>query len=202
RIASVAHRHGVDFNELRGRWPVIARILKKQVAGFGDRYGYDVSYLHDLVDTDRTGAVKMLLVGPFTRHRFGLPAAPYFAAKIIATRRADCGACLKLAIDMAAEAGVPLAAIRQLLLGSGEEAPPEMQLAARYAHAALDNDPALPAAIEACTRRWGKRGLAGLAAAVTARQLYPVFKRGLGHTTSCTPVMAWLRSPDEGRLDS
>ena len=177
---------------------MITRILKRQVTGFGNRYGYDVSYLRELVDTDRSGAVKTLLLGPFTRHRFGLPAAPYFAAKIVATRRADCGACLKLAIDMAAEAGVPLAAIRQLLLGSGEEAPPEMQLAARYAHAVLDNDPALPEAIEACARRWGKRGLAGLAAAVTAGQLYPVFKRGLGHGTSCTPVIAWLRVPDEG----
>ena len=181
---------------------MIARILKRQVAGFGNRYGYDASYLHELVDTDCTGAVKLLLVGPFTRHRFGLPAAPYFAAKIIATRRADCGACLKLAIDMAVEAGVPLAAIRQLLLGSGEEAPPDMRLAARYADAVLDNDPALPAAIAACTRRWGKRGLAGLAAAVTAGQLYPVFKRGLGHGTSCTPVMAWLSAPDEGSRDS
>ena len=180
---------------------MIARILRKQVAGFGDRYGYDVSYLQDLVDADRTGAVKTLLVGPFTRHRFGLPAAPYFAAKIVATRRADCGACLKLAIDMAVEAGVPLAAIRQLLLGSGEEAPPDMRLAARYAHAVLDNDPALPEAIAACTRRWGKRGLAGLAAAVTAGQFYPVLKRGLGHGSSCTPVMAWLRASNEASAD-
>ena len=131
-----------------------------------------------------------------------MPPAPYFAANITATRRADCGSCLKLAIDMAVEAGVPLAAIRQLLLGSGDAAPPEMQLAAQYARAVLDNDPAVPEAIEACTRRWGKRGLAGLAAAVTAGQFYPLFKRGLGHGTSCTPVMAWLRAPDEGSPDS
>ena len=181
---------------------MIRRILKRQVAAFGDRYGYDASYLHELVDIDRKGAVKVMLLGPFTRHRSGLPAAPYFAAKIIATGRADCGACLKLAIDMAVEAGVPLVAIRQLLLGSGEEAAPDMRTAARYAHAVLDNDPSLPEAIEACTRRWGKRGLAGLAAAVTAGQFYPVFKRGLGHGSSCTPVMTWLRALGEGSRDS
>ena len=89
---------------------------------------------------------------------------------------------------------MPLTAIRQLLLGPRAEAPPDMQLAARYAHAVLDKDSALPAAIEACTRRWGGRGFAGLSASVTAGQLYPVFKRGLGHGTSCTPVMAWLRT--------
>ena len=80
---------------------MISRILKKQVAGFGDRYGYDIGYMQDLVDTDRRGAVQLLLAGAFTRRRFGLPAAPYFAAKITATRHADCGSCLKLAIDMA-----------------------------------------------------------------------------------------------------
>jgi len=197
RDAPVAHHHGI-FNESAWEVPVIARILKKQVAGFGDRYGYDAGYLKELVDIDLIGAVKLLLAGAFIRHRFGLPAAPWFVVRIIATRRADCGACLKLAIDMAVEAGVPLAAIRHLLLGSWEEAPPDMRLAARYAHAVLDNDPALPAAIAACRRRWGKRGLAGLAAAVTAGQFYPVFKRGLGHATSCAPVIAWLRAPDEG----
>ena len=146
---------------------MISRILKKQVAGFGDRYGYDIGYMQDLVDTDRRGAVQLLLAGAFTRRRFGLPAAPYFAAKITATRHADCGSCLKLAIDMAVEAVVPLAAIRQLLLGTEGEAPPEMELAARYARAVLDNDPSLLEVIEECTRRWAKRGLAGLTAAVT-----------------------------------
>ena len=180
---------------------MIARILKKQVAGFGDRYGYDAGDLKELVDIDLIGAVKLLLAGAFIRHRFGLPAAPWFAARITAARRADCGTCLKLAIDMAVEAGVPLAAIRRLLLGSGKESPPDMQLAARYARAVLDNDPGLPATIEACARRWGKRGLAGLAAAVTAGQFYPVLKRGLGHGSSCTPVMAWLRAPNEASAD-
>ena len=181
---------------------MISRILKKQVAGFGDRYGYDIGYMQDLVDTDRRGAVQLLLAGAFTRRRFGLPAAPYFAAKITATRHADCGSCLKLAIDMAVEAGVPLAAIRQLLLGTEGEAPPEMELAARYARAVLDNDPSLLEVIEECTRRWAKRGLAGLAAAVTGGQFYPLLKRGLGHGSSCTPVMAWLRAPDQGSPDS
>ena len=171
---------------------MITRILKRQVAGFGDRYGYDVGYLRDLVDADPTGAVKTLLIGPFTRHRFGLPAAPYFAAKIIATRRADCGACLKLAIDMAVEAGVPLPDIRRLLVDSAGEAPPEMLLAARYARAVAEHDPALPGIIEECTRRWGKRGLAGLAAAVTGGQFFPLLKRGLGQSSACTPVLAWL----------
>ena len=137
---------------------MIGRTLKRLFARFGYRYGYDTSYMQNLVDSDRNGATKLALASLFTRYRFGLPAAHYFAAKIMATRYADCGSCLKLAIDMAAEAGVPLAHIRRLLLGPEEEAPPEMRLAARYARAVSENDPALSDIIEDCTRRWGETG--------------------------------------------
>ena len=171
---------------------MIARTLKRAFARFGSGYGYDASYLQDLVDTDRTGALRLALASSFTRHRFGLPPAPYFAAKIIATRHADCGSCLKLAIDMAVEAGVPLPDIRRLLVGSDGEAPREMRLAARYARAVAEHDPALPGIIEECTRCWGKRGLAGLAAAVAGGQFFPLLKRGLGRGSACTPVLAWL----------
>ena len=181
---------------------MIGRTLKRLFARFGYRYGYDTSYMQNLVDSDRNGATKLALASLFTRYRFGLPPAPYFAAKIIATRYADSGSCLKLAIDMAAEAGVPLAHIRRLLLGPEEEAPPEMRLAARYARAVSENDPALSDIIEDCTRRWGKRGLAGLAAAVTSGQFYPLFKRGLGHGNTCTPVLAWLRTVEAAPIEN
>ena len=173
---------------------MIARTLKRSFARFGSRYGYDTGYMQELVDKDRNGALKLALASSFTRHRFRLPPAPYFAAKIVATRYADCGSCLKLAIDMAVEAGVPLQDIRRLLVGSEQEAPLEMRLAARYARAVSEHDPALPEIIEECMRRWGKRGLAGLAAAVTGGQFFPMLKRGLGQDSACTPVLAWLRS--------
>ena len=175
---------------------MIGRTLKRSFARFGSRYGYDTSYLQELVDTDRNGALKLALASASTRHRFGLPPAPYFAAKIIATRYADCGSCLKLAIDMAAEAGVPLRDIRPLLVGPEEEALPEMRLAARYARAVSENDPAVPEIIAECIRCWGKRGLAGLAAAVAGGQFFPVLKRGLGQGRACTPVLAWLRTAE------
>ena len=63
---------------------MISAVLKKQFAGFGDRYGYDTGYLQEIVDLDLGGAVKLGLVSKFTDHRFGLPASAYFAAKVTA----------------------------------------------------------------------------------------------------------------------
>lgn len=166
--------------------------LKKAFRKFGARYGYDTAYLTELADLDVGGAFKLGLVSLFTDHRFGLEAAPYFAARITAARQADCGACLRLAIAMAREAGVPMVAIRAMLAGAAETAPRDMALARHYAEAVLVNDPALMNIIAACEARWGKRGVAGLAAATVSGTFYPLLKRGLGHGNSCEPVLAWL----------
>lgn len=93
---------------------------------------------------------------------------------------------------MAREAGVPMRHIRAMLLDGAESAPRTMALARHYAEAVLANDPALLNIIAACEARWGKAGLAGLAAATVSGSFYPLLKRGLGHGNACEPVLAWL----------
>lgn len=171
---------------------MLALLLKRAFRKFGGRYGYDTSYLTELVDADTSGAFKLGLVSPFTDHRFGLAAAPYFAARITAARQTDCGSCLRLTIAMAREAGVPMRDIRAMLLGGAETAPREMSLARHYAEAVLANDPALMNVLAACEALWGKTGVAGLAAATVSGSFYPLLKRGLGHGNACEPVLAWL----------
>ena len=181
---------------------MIGRTLKRLFARFGYRYGYDTSYMQNLVDSDRNGATKLALASLFTRYRFGLPAAHYFAAKIICYPVRRLWLVSETGDRHGGRSGRPLAHIRRLLLGPEEEAPPEMRLAARYARAVSENDPALSDIIEDCTRRWGKRGLAGLAAAVTSGQFYPLFKRGLGHGNTCTPVLPWLRTVEAAPIEN
>ena len=171
---------------------MLGPLLKHAFRRFGARYGYDTVYLTELVDLDAGGGFKLALVSYFTDHRFGLEAAPYFAARITAVRHTDCGSCLRLAIARACEAGVPMAAISAMLSDDASRAPREMALARHYAEAVLANDPTLPQIVGACEARWGKRGLAGLAAATVSGSFYPLLKRGLGHGNTCEPVLAWL----------
>ncbi|MBO6717756.1 MAG: hypothetical protein JJ913_07365 [Rhizobiaceae bacterium] len=177
---------------------MIPTVLKRQFAGFGDRYGYDTTYLQEIVDLDLGGAVKLGLVSKFTDHRFGLPAQAYFAAKVTAAKWADCGSCLRLTIDMAAEAGVRRADLAAMLVGPAEEVPDDMALAAQYAQATIDNAPELAEILAACESRWGRRGVAGLAAATVAGLFYPLFKRGLGYGNVCEPVISELRAQVRG----
>lgn len=176
---------------------MIGWLLKRALRKFEARHDYDTAYMRELVDLSEFGALKLALVSPFTGERFGLPAAPYHAARIVAARAADCGSCLKLAIGMGRDAGVPLAAIRALL--TSDNPPADMALAGHYARAVLDNAPELTDIIPACEARWGRTGVAGLAAAVVSGSLYPTLKRGLGHGNRCEPVLAWLEA--EARTD-
>ncbi|BCH35892.1 hypothetical protein MesoLjLc_78220 [Mesorhizobium sp. L-8-10] len=172
---------------------MLAALLKRQFAQFENRYGYDTAYMRELADIDAVGALKLGLANGFTRHRFGLPANVYFAAKLTGTKWADCGSCLRLVVDMAVEAGVARADVADLLTGS-PGAPPDMKLAARYAAAIIANDPELAEIAAECERRWGRQGIAGLAAATVSGLFYPLFKRGMGYGNACEPVVAALRA--------
>ncbi|AWI60604.1 hypothetical protein [Sinorhizobium fredii] len=173
---------------------MIAALIKRQLAKFQKRYSYDTTYIGEVADLDPHGAVKLALVTGFTGHRFDLPTDAYFAAKITAVQWADCGSCLRLAIAMAIEADVRREEIAALLVGSAADAPEAMVLARRYARAVIENDPCLLEVLEACERRWGRRGVAGLAAATVSGLFYPLFKRGLGYGNACEPVYGELRA--------
>ncbi len=178
---------------------MIASMLKRRLAAFGERYDYDTSYLMELADLDPGGTAKLAMVSAFTGHHFGLPPAPYYAAKAVAAKSADCGPCLELAIAMATEAGVDRADLARILTGRRDEAPGEMALAARYADAVLANGGELADLLAECETRWGRRGVAGLAAAVVSGLFYPMLKRGFGHGLECRPVVARLAAELERR---
>ncbi len=168
--------------------------LKRQFGKFGEHYGYDTSYLEEVANLDTSGAFKLGLVAQFTGHKFGLAAEPYFAAKVTAAKWADCGSCLRLSIAMAAEAGVKRADLIAMLVGPAEDVPADMALAARYTQATIDNAADLPEIIAGCEERWGRKGMAGLSAAVVSGLFYPLFKRGVGYGNVCEPVMAELKA--------
>jgi hypothetical protein len=122
----------------------------------------------------------------------------YFVAKVVATRRSDCGPCLRLVYNMAKEAGIDEAVLRAALqddvtgLNNRDQAE-EVNLAIRYANAVLDHDlPTVGELGEAILARWGRPTLNEIAGAIAFGQFFPTFKRGLLHAQACEPVLAEL----------
>ena len=168
------------------------------MASFARRYDYDASYMGEYADASPGGFLRYLLAAPFSQYQKRAPRHVYFAAKIVATRRSDCGPCLRLVYNMAKEAGIDEAVLRAALqdnvtgLNDRVQAE-EVGLAVRYANAVLDQDlPTVGELGEAILDRWGRPTLNEIAGAIAFGQFFPTFKRGLLHAQACEPVLAEL----------
>lgn len=169
---------------------MIRTMLKKGLGRFERRYGYDAAYMHEIVDTDTVAGVRLMLAVGFLTHDFGAPADMVFAAKIRSALRADCGPCLRLAVDMAREAGLGAETLLPAL-GHGDVGE-DVGLAIRYADAVLENGLELAELTDEVRTRFGDRARAGLAVAILSGQFYPLLKRAMGHAVACEPVLQAL----------
>lgn len=170
---------------------MLRRLLRHAARRFGKRYDYEVGYMEALADLSPRGFLKLGLLTGFFHERFGLPAAPYYAAKFIAARTAGCGPCAMLVVRMAEDAGVSAQQLASIARPGPADA--DMRLAADYAAAVLADSFDLAEMIEAVRNRFGEKGLWGLASAVTAGQFYPTLKRGIGAAQSCEILPAEFR---------
>ena len=92
--------------------------LHKALGKFERSWGYDASYMHDMVDASPRAAWlfgRATAIGQFRRD---LPIEAWYAAGITAVRSEDCGPCTQLAVTMAERKGVSGDVLRALLATS------------------------------------------------------------------------------------
>ncbi len=160
---------------------------------FSRRYEYDVTYLQEMAHVAPGAFFSYLLTAPLTRYRKAAPKDAYYTAKLVATRRFDCGPCLRLVVNMAREAGVDESTLRSVLGGNEEQVSDGVRLAMRYANAVIDQSAAELAELgETVASRWGQAAVTDLALAVAFGAFFPTMKRGLGYAQSCEPVLQEL----------
>ena len=168
------------------------------MGSFARRYDYDASYMGEYAEASPGGFLRYLLAAPLTQYHKRAPKPVYFVAMIVATRRSDCGPCLRLVYTMAKDAGVDEAVIRAALQDdvaglNDHDLAEDVDLAIRYANAVLDHDLTTVAEVgEAILNRWGRPTLNEIAGAIAFGQFFPTFKRGLLHAQACEPVLAEL----------
>lgn len=163
-------------------------LVKKQLDKFERRWGYDTSYVREIVDEAGVGAVMPLQglekAGSFRRN---VPLETYYGAKITAAKLSDCGPCLQLVVSMAEDAGLAADAIRAIL-HRDEQLSSDARLGVDLALATIARDGSGDDARDQILRRWGRAGLVSLAYAIVAAQAYPTFKYAIGHGHACVRV--------------
>ncbi len=163
---------------------MIRSIGHRIIDRFGDRYDYDATYMHEILDVSIRAFLKLAMAQAMNAHREGLPADTLFAARITAVRFEDCGPCAQLVVNMALEAGVAAATVRAIVGRDFDAMGEDAALGVAFADAVLAHNATDEMRARALTR-YGERGLVTLAYAIAATRIYPTMKRVLGHAHTC-----------------
>lgn len=166
---------------------MLRSMIKRYIARFERRYGYDATYMREVVDTSVPAFLKFALMQGMNLHREGVPKEAWHAARVASARHEDCGPCTQLVVDMALEDGVPPATLRAVVARDFTTMPADAALGLRLAEATLAQAPADELRAEA-RRRYGDAGLLSLAFGIATTRIFPTMKRVLGHAHTCERV--------------
>lgn len=170
-------------------------LIRRRLAAFEKKYGYDAGYMHELMDADFTAFRHFARAIGGGQYKGVLPRDAWYAAKLATMQHDDCGPCAQLSIDMALEAGVSVAGLQAAARRDPEAMPADMALAWRFADATLRHDPETDALREQALARWGDKAVAALALAVTLGRLYPTLKYAMGHGKTCQRLTVGEATP-------
>lgn len=165
---------------------MIRAFLTTWLDRFERTWGYDASYMRQVLAARPASAMKFALVSSMASPKDAPPAA-LAAAGIAGTMAEDCGPCAQLGVDMAIAGGVAPAVVRAIVAGDEAAMGEEAAIAWRFARASLARDlTAADAARDAVVTRFGERGLVALSLALTASRMYPTLKYALGYGRACS----------------
>ena len=168
---------------------MLKSILKAAMGRFEERYGYDVSYMRELIDTDPAAFFAFSGVSRMASYRKAAPKAALAAARLVSTLTEDCGPCTQIVVSMAEEEGVAPSVIKGVLTGDEAAMGPDAALAWKFARASLARDmEAADPLRDEIVRRWGKKGLAAVALAIAYSRVFPSVKYALGYGKTCSKV--------------
>jgi hypothetical protein len=173
---------------------MLKRLLRRRLDAFERAFNYDVSHMREILAASVPAFRRLSRLRAMDQHREGVPAAPWYAAKLVATMHEDCGSCTQLVADMALGEGVPPEMVRAVVSGRAEAMDRDVALAHNYARAVLSHDPAADQLRAEVVRRWGRPGLVSLAFGLATSRMYPTLKYALGYGRACTVVRVGDRS--------
>ncbi len=166
-------------------------LIRRRLTAFEARWQYPMDYARALLAGSRRAFFAYARLAPAAALRDAVPAAAWHVAKITALRAEDCGPCTQLAVDMARAEGVADGLLQAVLADDRatlQRLDADAALAHGFAHAWAHRAADLPRQREALQRRFGDKGLATLAMALTAARMFPLLKSALGHDTQCQRV--------------
>ena len=167
---------------------MLRAIFSRYLSGMEKTWSYDASYMREVLATSPWTFLKFAVVTMVVPRR-DAPAEALAAAGLVGTLTEDCGPCTQISVDMAAKGGVAPTVLRAILAGDRPGMGETARLAYDFARASLEKRLEEADALrDEIVRRWGQKGLAAIALALTTARMYPTLKYALGHGKSCSRV--------------
>lgn len=163
-------------------------LIGRRIVAFERTYGYDTSYVRDMLDADPRAVLALGGIERMARYRRRVPKEAWYAAKLVAVLAEDCGPCTQLVVAMAERAGVSSTVLRAVIARDDGAMNADAALAHRFAESVIARDARMDERRGAIVKRWGERGLISLSFAIVTSRLYPTLKYALGHGQACTRV--------------
>lgn len=168
---------------------MLKSILHNRLDAFEREYGYDVSYVREILDVDLGAFRRFYAFSTLSNYTRDVPVEAQFAAKITGTLAEDCGPCTQLMATMAERAGVAPDTIRAVVRGDVSALGPDARLAVLFSRAVMQRDPEADVLRVQVRERWGRRGAITLGFALVAARGYPTLKYALGFGKACSRVV-------------
>lgn len=168
---------------------MLKTLMHAYVRHFERQWGYDASYMHDVVDASPAAIRKFAFIMPMSKHRQDVSKDAWHAAHLAGALSEDCGPCVQICVDMATADGVEPQKLASLIRGDIDDAGPEAAFGFRYGMAVATNADTTLSLVDQARKRYGERGLVSLSFSVTTARMFPTLKRGLGHGALCAKVI-------------
>jgi hypothetical protein len=163
-------------------------LIRRRIAAFEKQWGYDASYLREVLDTDTRAFLTFVRAQGIGKYRRDLPVDAYYGAKLTAVVAEDCGPCTQLLVGMALAEGVAPATIAAVIEGRDDDLPEAVRLSVRFTRAVIAHEANAVELRELITARFGPRAIVSIAFAILAARMYPTIKYALGHGVACQRV--------------
>ena len=165
---------------------MIRWIIQKKIDSIERQYGVSMEYVRYTLKHSLPSFLKFAKMLGVSQCRRALPVVPYHVARIVAARHADCGPCVQFEIGDAKKAGVPSEILAIVVDGQPELLHEDAAAAYRFVEAVIMQDSGLDNLRASIVDRFGDAGLIELSMAIGACWFFPLYKRGLGFSASCS----------------
>ncbi len=167
---------------------MIRRILMGRLDALERELGVSVDYLRHILRTSFRCFRTFLRILPIATCRRRLPVEACHVARLVATRHADCGTCLQIAVNQARKEGVAPDTIRAVVAGQPDRLSPELAEVYAFTHGVVSASGEENSVRESLRTRYGEEALIELAMTIASCPFFPRVKRALGYAVSCSRV--------------